>query len=190
MTRTLVRITAAAAACIALGGCAALVVGGAATGALMATDRRTAGTYVDDEAIEIRVQDRVYKKYGDKVHLNATSFNRTVLLTGEAPDEATRRDAEALARSETDVRALQNELTVGTPSRMDARTRDSYITSMVKARFVEAGKFQPNHVKVVTEARVVYLMGIVKRAEADAATQIARTTSDVAKVVRVFEYLD
>jgi osmotically-inducible protein OsmY len=175
---------------LALPGCVpvALVGAGAAAGALSFEDRRTTGIQVDDEGIELRIGNRISERYGDKVHVNITSFNRGVLLTGEVPDEKAREDIGKLASTTSNVRVVSNELTVGAPTSYSARANDSAITGKVKARFVDAAKFSAVHVKVVTEASVVYLLGIVTETEANLATDIARTTSGVRKVVRVFDY--
>lgn len=173
-----------------LQGCTPVVVGGAAaTGIIVAEDRRTVGTITEDEAIELKALSRIGQKLKD-AHINVTSYNRMVLLTGEVPDEAARVTAEKIAQAIENVRGVYNELQVAGNSSLTSRANDSYLTSKVKARFVEAQKFSPLHVKVVTENGVVYLLGLVKRKEADDATQIARTTGGVRKVVRVFEYLD
>lgn len=180
--------------CIALmpvlTGCAAVAVGGAAaTGMLVAEDRRTVGTITEDQGIELKAASRIEEKVRD-AHINITSYNRAVLLTGEVPTEAAKADAERIARAVENVRSVFNELGVGANSSVQARTNDAVITSKVKARFVDGGKFSPVHVKVVTENSVVYLLGVVKRQEAAEATEIARTTGGVSKVVRVFDYLD
>ncbi len=172
-----------------LTGCAPIVVvAGVGAGVMIATDRRSTGAQVDDEAIELKVATAASNRWGNDVHLNATSYNGAVLLTGEAPTLQIQDEIGELARKTDRVRTVQNDMVIGPASDMGARTNDSYITSKVKARFVEAGKFAPNHVKVVTERSVVYLMGIVSREEGDAAAQMAATTSGVAKVVKVFEY--
>jgi osmotically-inducible protein OsmY len=174
-----------------LSACEPVLLGGAAaTGVVMAEDRRTIGTITEDQTIELKVASRVAERFRDGVHLNVTSYNRMVLLTGEVPDAKTRTEIERIARSVENVRGVFNELVVAGVSSFTARANDSLITSKVKARFVDAGKFNPLHVKVVTEGGVVYLLGLVKRQEANDATEIARTTSGVQKVVRVFEYLD
>lgn len=172
-----------------LSACAPILVAGAAGGAaLVATDRRSTGAQVDDTTIETKVLTTAAGRYGDRIHLNVTSFNGVVLLTGEVPDAAVRSDIYALARGTDRVRAVHDELVVGPATDLSARTNDTYITSKVKTRFLEAtDQFSATHVKVVTERRVVYLMGIVSRAEADAAARIAATTSDVARVVKLFE---
>jgi osmotically-inducible protein OsmY len=169
-------------------GCAAAVVGGAAAGGyLIGEDRRSAAILADDQAIELRVGNRVAEKY-PAAHINTTSYNRLVLLTGEAPTAEAKADIEKIAREVPNVRGTFNEIAVGPVTALSTRANDSYITSKVKARFLDARKFNPVHVKVVTENGVVYLMGIVKRQEADSATEVARTTSGVQRVVRVFEY--
>jgi len=173
---------------LALTGCAAAVVGGAAAGGyLVGEDRRTAAVLADDEGIELRAANRVSEKY-PSAHVNATSYNRMVLLTGEAPTAEAKADIERITREVPNVRGTVNELTVAPATTLSSRANDSYITSKVKARFVDNGVFNPIHVKVVTEDGVVYLLGIVKKPEADRATEIARTTSGVRRVVRVFEY--
>jgi osmotically-inducible protein OsmY len=174
-----------------LSGCAELLIGGAAiTGGVVATDRRTVGTITEDQAIEFKAANRIGERFRDGVHVNVTSYNRMVLLTGEVPDAATRAEVERIVRAVENVRGVTNELAIAGVSSLAARANDALITSKVKARFVEAQKFNALHVKVVTEASVVYLLGLVNRQEAAAATEIARTTSGVQKVVRVFEYLD
>lgn len=184
------RNLAALAFCLpVLAGCFGAAAVGVGTGALMLTDRRNPETYVSDEAMEIRAANRINEKYGDKVHVNVISYNRMVLLTGEAPSEAIKADVEKIASGVPNVKSISNELAVAGPSAYGGRGNDSYITSKVKARFVDAGKFYPNHVKVVTEAGVVFLLGLVTQAEANAAVEIARTTGGVLKVVRVFEII-
>jgi osmotically-inducible protein OsmY len=173
---------------IALTGCAAAVIGGAAAGGyLVGEDRRSAAVLADDEGIELRVANRVSEKY-PSAHINATSYNQLVLLTGEAPTADAKADIEKIAREVPKVRGTFNEITVAPATTLSSRANDSYITSKVKARFVDNGTFNPIHVKVVTEDGIVYLMGIVKKPEADRATEIARTTSGVRRVVRVFQY--
>lgn len=172
-----------------LQGCAGTVIAvGAGAAVMSATDRRSTGAQVDDEGIELRVSNRVDERFGDKVHLNVTSFKYVVLLTGEVPDAGTRTEIEKIARATPEVRSVANETQVAGVSSFGGRTNDSYLTSKVKSRFVDSGSFSANHVKVVTEANVVYLMGIVTEAEAAEAVEIARTTGGVLKVVKIFEY--
>ena len=170
--------------------CFPVVVGGAAAGGLMAADRRTAGAYVDDEAIEIKAERNIDDELGDKIHVNVTSYNRNVLITGEAIDDATKAKAESIAKSVANVRGVTNELAISAASSRMERNNDAYITTKVKARMLTEHRFPVNYVKVVTEDSVVYLMGIVTHKEADDAVEIARGTDGVQKVVKVFEYLD
>jgi osmotically-inducible protein OsmY len=172
-----------------LHGCAAAVVGGVGTAVLVAEDRRTVGTVTEDQGIETKAASRISERFKDP-HVNITSYNRMVLLTGEAPDAATRSEVEKIARAVENVRGVYNEIAVSGNTALSARTNDSYLTSKVKARFIDQQKFNAIHVKVVTEANVVYLLGLVKRKEADDATEIARTTGGVQKVVKLFDYLD
>jgi osmotically-inducible protein OsmY len=173
-----------------LQGCAAIAVGGIAGAVVMSEDRRTVGTITEDTAIELKASSRLGQKLKEGVHINATSYNRMLLLTGEVPDAAAREEAERIARGIEYVRGVYNELTVSGVSSYTVRSNDSLITSKVKTRFLDSKKFNGIHVKVVTENSVVYLMGLVKREEANDATEVARTTSGVQKVVRVFEYID
>lgn len=173
-----------------LGGCAAAVIGGAAaTGALVTQDRRTVGTITEDQGIELKAAQRLNERLGSS-HINTTSYNRLVMLSGEVPDAAAKEEADRIVRGIENVRGTYNELQVAGNSSLTARTNDSYLTSKVKARFVDAQKFNALHVKVVTESNVVYLLGLVRRAEAAEAATIASTTGGVQKVVRLFEYLD
>jgi len=172
-----------------LSGCVAAVVGGAGTAAVLSEDRRTVGTVTEDQGIEFKADSRIRDKYKD-AHINLTSYSRMVLITGEVPDAAAKADVEKIVRAVENVRGIYNEVAVGSISPLSARSNDSFITSKVKARFVDQRKFNAIHVKVVTEADVVYLLGLVKRKEADDAVEIARTTSGVKRVVKLFEYID
>jgi osmotically-inducible protein OsmY len=176
--------------CAVLSGCPAVMVTGAGAGVMAAEDRRTLGTITEDQSIEFKTSNQVSDKHKDRVHLNVTSYNRMVLLTGEVPSEDVKRDIERIARSVENVRGVVNELVVGVPSTLSNRANDTYITSKVKARFVDAQRFNPLHVKVVTENGVVYLLGLVRQQEAKDAADIARSTEGVRKVVTVFEYLN
>jgi osmotically-inducible protein OsmY len=172
-------------------GCTAAVVAGAAVGGMMvASDRRTLGTMTEDEGIELKTGGRIGERFKDGVHINVTSFNRIALLTGEVPTAEARAEVERIARSIENVRGVHNETIVAGASSYTVRSNDAVITTKVKTRFLDAQRFNPLDVKVVTENSVVYLMGLVKKSEANDAAEIARTTSGVQKVVRVFEYLD
>jgi osmotically-inducible protein OsmY len=170
-----------------LSACAPLIVGGAVMTGVMVTDRRTTGTQVEDETIEIKVASAVRQDLGDRVHLNVTSFNRQVLLSGEVRTAADKERAEKLASSQENVNAVVNDLAVIPVSSLTQRSKDIVITGRVKAAFVDAKDLQVNAFKVVTERGIVYLMGRVTAREAKRATDIARGMSGVTKVVRVFE---
>jgi osmotically-inducible protein OsmY len=173
----------------ALAGCVAAVVGGAGTAVLIGEDRRTVGTVTEDSVIEVKTLNRINDKFKG-LHVNATSYNRMVLLTGEVPDAPTKTEVEKIARAVENVRGVYDETAVAGNTALSARGNDSFVTGKVKGRFLDQQKFNPVHVKVVTESGVVYLLGMVKRKEAEDATEIARTTSGVRKVVKLFEYLD
>ena len=178
---------AAALLASSLAGCAPLLLAGAASTALMASDRRTSGAQIDDEAIELRSAARLSEAMGDRVHINVTSYNRQVLLTGETPTEALRTRAEQIVGHVDNVRGIVNEIVVATPTTLPQRSGDVLITGKVRASYVDASDLQANAVKVVTERGVVYLMGRVTPREAERATAIARQINGVQKVVRVFE---
>ncbi|HEY6281499.1 MAG TPA: BON domain-containing protein [Burkholderiales bacterium] len=178
----------------ALQGCVeAVVATTAAGGVLVAVDRRTNAAMLEDEGIELKAQSRIsenFKQYSDTMHLNVTSYNRNVLITGEVPSEEVKSGIEKFVKDTQNVRNVTNELVIAEPTSFGSRSNDTLITSKVKSRFIEARKFQPNWVKVVTENKVVYLMGIVNHKEAADAADIAAYTSGVDKVVKVFEYTD
>jgi len=169
--------------------CVPVVIGGAAAGGAMAADRRTSGIYVEDENIELKAVKKMETNLGENAHINITSYNRNVLLTGEVPEAAAKVKAESLIKEITNTRSITNEITVGPKSSVGSRANDAYLTSKVKTKFVTENKFAANLVKVITENSVVYLMGIVTQAEAEAAVEIARTTDGVTKVVKVFEFM-
>jgi osmotically-inducible protein OsmY len=172
-----------------LAGCFGVAAVGVGTGALMVSDRRNSESYVTDQGLELRASNRISEKFGDQVHINVTSYNRMLLLTGEAPSEALKTGIAQIASDVPNVKSISNEIAIAGPSSLGGRSNDVYLTSKVKARFVDAQKFSAHHVKVVTEAGIVFLLGLVTQAEADAAADIARTTGGVQKVVRVFEII-
>ena len=187
---TRLRSLIALALCVpVLAGCFGAAAVGVGASALVLSDRRNSETYVSDQGLELRAANRISEKYGDKVHVNVTSYNRMLLLTGEAPSAEIKADVEKLASGVPNVKSISNELAIAGPSGFGGRSNDTYITSKVKARFVDAGKFSPSHVKVVTEAGVVFLIGLVTQSEASDAVEIARTTGGVQKVVRVLEII-
>ncbi len=187
-TRFLLSSVAIAAALSGLSACAPLIIGGAmVSGTMMVTDRRTSGTQIEDQAIELKVLGRVKDVVGDRGHVNATSYNRMVLITGEVPTDADKVAVEqAIARVEN-VRSTVNELAIAGSASLTSRSNDTLLTSKVKASFVDARDILSNAFKVVTERSTVYLMGRVTEREATRASDLARSVSGVQKVVRVFE---
>jgi len=169
--------------------CVPLIFAGVGAGALAAADRRSTGAYIEDESIELKTADLIRRHFGTINHVNATSYNRNVLLTGEVENEHVKAEVQRLASTVANTRAVVNELVIGPPSAFSARSNDTLITSNVKARFVNSKAFSANHVKVVTEAGIVFLLGIVTRDEGANAAEIASTSKGVRKVVRVFEYI-
>jgi osmotically-inducible protein OsmY len=188
-TTTLLRVCAGLVAAAALSGCAAVVVGGAVGTALVVTDRRTAGTQLENQNIELKARTRIREAVGDRGHINTTSYNRLVLLTGEVQSEADRSAIEQTIGRIEGVRSVVNELAVMGASSMTARSNDTILTSKVKASFIDAKDLQAGALKVVTERGVVYLMGRVTEREATRATDLARGVAGVQKVVKVFEML-
>jgi len=174
----------------ALQGCFPVVAAGVGAGALMASDRRTSGAYIEDESIEDKALSQINNKYHDTVHVNVTSFNRHVLLTGEVPNDAAKTGVEKIVAAIPNVKVINNELVISGLSGLASRSSDTFITSDVKLRFLNNKNFRATDIKVVTENGVVFLMGMVYRKEAAVATDIASTTSGVQRVVKVFEYLD
>ncbi|HET9976325.1 MAG TPA: BON domain-containing protein [Burkholderiaceae bacterium] len=189
MTNSFLRAVAAAAAALSLGGCAALVVGGAVATGLAVTDRRTTGVQIEDQSIELKALTRIRETVGARGHVNATSYNRMLLITGEVPSEADRTALEQTLSRIEGVRSTVNELAVMGSSSLAARSNDTLLTSKVKASFVDAKDLQANAIKVVTERSVVYLMGRVTEREANRAADVARGVGGVAKVVKVFDIL-
>jgi osmotically-inducible protein OsmY len=181
-------LLAAIAASTVLSACAPLVVGGAMLGGtLLATDRRTSGAQIEDQAIELKARNRVREVIGERGHVNITSYNRQVLITGEVPSDADKAAVEQAVQRVENVRATVNELAVGPASSLSTRSSDVILTSKVKASFVDARDIFANAFKVVTERGTVYMMGRVTEREASRAVEIARGIGGVNKVVRVFE---
>ncbi len=187
--RCVCMLLTAAALAGGLSACVPLVMGGAAVGTLVAVDRRTSGTQLEDEGIEFRSANRLHGLYGDRAHVNVTSWNRQALLTGEVPTQEDRQKVEQTVREVENVRSIVNDLVVAPPSSLSQRSNDTLITGKVKASFVDAKDLTSPAFKVVTERGVVYLMGRVTQREATRATEIVRGVSGVTKVVRVFEII-
>ena len=172
-----------------LSACAPLVVGGVATGVLVASDRRTSGIQLEDEGIELRSANRLRDALGDKGHVNVTSFNRQVLLTGEVPTEQDKANVERLIGQVENVRLVVNELAVMGNSSLTQRSNDALVSGRVKAAIVDARDLTVHAFKVVTERGTVYLMGRVTQREATRVTDVVRATQGVQRVVRVLEVI-
>ena len=172
-----------------LGACAPLMIAGVAGTAMVASDRRTSGAQLEDESIELRAQARIRDNLGERVHVNVTSFNRQVLLTGEVTAEKDRQAVVQLVERIENVKAVVNELAVMPLSNLSERSNDLLIVAKVKASFVDSRDLFANAFKVVTERGTVYLMGRVTQREAKSATQLTRNVSGVNKVVRLFEII-
>ena len=175
--------------CGALTACFPLVVGGVASGALVATDRRTSGAQLEDEGIELRATSRIRSNVGERVHVNLTSYNRQVLLTGEVPNAQDKQLVEQIVARVENVNSVVNELAVMGTSTLTQRSSDTLVTGRVKAMLVDARDLSSNAFKVVTERGTTYLMGRVTQREADRATDIVRGTPGVQKVIRIFEII-
>jgi len=175
---------------VTLQGCAGIAVAGGATAGAMANDRRTSGAFVDDEVIEWKIFDvlNADPQIREQAHLNSTSYNGVVLLTGEVPNEDMRVKATRLVRSVEGVKQLHDETSISAPSSFVSRSGDTWITSKVKTALLSDDARMGTRTKVVTEKGVVYLMGIVSPQEAHKLTEIARRVGGVQKVVKVFEY--
>jgi len=173
----------------ALSACAPLIIGGAVVGSMMAIDRRTAGTQIEDEGIELRAASALRTTLGDRVHVNITSFNRQVLLTGEALTALDRQQVEQVVGKVENIRSVVNEVAVMGHTSLSQRSSDVLVTSKVKAGLVDARDMSVNAFKVVTERGTTYLMGRVTQREADRATEIARSTGGVVRVVRMLEII-
>ena len=175
---------------LGLSACAPAMFGGVIGTAMVASDRRTSGAQVEDEGIEQRGGAAVRENFGEKVaHINVTSYNRQVLITGEVADERVRAQVEQLITKVPNVRSIVNELGIGPVSSLSDRSADSLITARVKAAMIDSEDIFANVYKVVTERGTVYLMGRVTQREAARATEIVRGVPSVKRVVRVFEYI-
>lgn len=187
-SRRFAALAAALVATTALTACAPLLLGGAIVGSsMLVTDRRTSGTQVDDQAIELKGLKRVGETIGDRGSVSVTSYNRIVLLTGTVTNEADKAAVERALSAVENAKSVVNEIAIGTAASFGNRSNDTLLTSKVKASFVDAKDVQVNAYKVVTERGIVYLMGRVTEREANRAAEISRGVSGVQKVVKVFE---
>ena len=170
-----------------IAGCAPLVLGGAVVGGMVAADRRTSGAQLEDQSIELKSINRISALVGERGHVNVTSYNRMVLITGEVATEADKAAVEQAVGQLENVRSIVNELAVMAPTSLGSRSNDVVLTSKVKASLIDAKDLQANAFKVVTERGQVFLMGRVTEREANRASDVARSINGVQKVIRVFE---
>jgi osmotically-inducible protein OsmY len=190
LLRPLSRAVLCAALLSQLGGCVAVVAAGAVGTAVAGNDRRTFGTQTEDEGIEIKAASRVRNVVGDAGHVNVTSYNRKVLVTGEVRDEAMKRAVADEIRGIANVEAVMNELEVAGPSSYTSRSSDALITSKVKLSLADKKTVSATSFKVVTERGTVYMMGMVTQREGNIAADVAQGVSGVMKVVKMFEYIN
>lgn len=172
-----------------LSACAPVMIGGFVGGVMVASDRRTSGAQLEDEGIERKLSSAMSENFGEKVHVNATSFNRQLLLTGEVPSDRERAQVEQLAGKIENVKSVVNELGIGPASSLSDRSADVLLSTRVKASLIDADDIFASAFKVVVERKTVYLMGRVTQREAARATDVVRGVSGVRRVVRVFEYI-
>lgn len=177
---------------VVLSGCVPVIVAGGATAAVATTDRRTLGSFLDDEAIELKSRKALNsdEKLGDEIHVNITSVNGVVLLTGEAENNELLDRVLTQVRSVAGIRRIVNEIRIAPPREFTYRTNDAWITGKVKSKMLSSDDLDAHRIKVVTENSVVYLMGLVKKTEADLATEATRSVAGVKRVVKLFEYID
>ena len=191
LLRPLATAVAAASLVAGLSACAPLLVGGAVVGSVMvASDRRSSGAQIDDQAIELKAMNRIREVFNEqRVHVNVTSYNRMILLTGEVSSEEDKQRVERIVAGVDNVRSIVNDLAVMGVSSLTSRSNDVILGGKVKATFVDARELQAQAVKVVAERGTIYLMGRVTEREAKRAAELARSVGGVAKVVTVFELI-
>ena len=189
LTRPLAKAVLCVALLGSLQGCVGIMLGGAAMGAVATADRRTLGAQTEDKAIAVKAELRLNKLSGDIAHVNAASYNRKVLLTGEVKDEAMKAAAEREVRAIQNVQDVINELEIAGPSSYTSRSSDALVTTKVKASLVDMKTISAVSFKVVTERGTVYLMGRVTQREGQVATDVAKGVAGVQRVVKIFEYI-
>ncbi|HBC58186.1 MAG TPA: BON domain-containing protein [Gammaproteobacteria bacterium] len=175
-----------------LQGCPAAIVAGGAAGGAVAYDRRSAGTFVEDQAFELKARDAIYSspQFEQNSHINVTSINNKVLLTGQVPDEKRRELASVLVRQVEPEIVIYNQLEIGVPSTLKERSADAWLTTKVKSRILGVRGIEGSHIKVISENSVIYLMGLASRSETEDAIYVAKRTSGVKKIINLIEYID
>ncbi len=188
LSRSAGALVAGALCCSLLAGCVPLVVGAAAGGtAIVAVDRRSAGMQLVDKNIERRTQNTINESIGEVGRVIVSSYNQRVLLTGEVPNEAAKQSAETMARNATDVKRVDNQLTIGPRASFSTRSNETWITSRVKAELLATKEVPSGSINVITTRGVVYLMGQVTDLEAQRAASAAAGVSGVSRVIKVFD---
>ena len=187
--RSLTKLVIAIITASQLSACGVLAVGGVAAGASVLADRRTPGVQAIDKGVELEANNALDKKFGDNAHINVTSFNQKVLLTGEAKDADVKNEAGAYVKTMKNVRSSFNELVIGPNSSYTSRANDSYIESKIKTQMIFTDKLPSNSMVIVAEGSSVYLMGILTQNEADLAKKIASNTNGVKDVFVYFDII-
>ncbi len=177
---------------LVLQGCPAAIVAGGAAGGAVAYDRRSAGTFVNDQTFELKARDALYSnpQFDQNSHINVTSINNKVLLTGQVPDEKRRELASVLVRQVEPGIVIYNQLEIGTPTSLKERSADAWLTTKVKSRILGIRGIEGSHIKVIAENSVIYLMGLASRTETEDAIYVAKRTSGVKKIINLIEYID
>jgi osmotically-inducible protein OsmY len=176
-----------AAGVVSLSGCFPLIAGGAITGVMVAADRRTSGTVVEDNTIQIKARNRLNDNLGERVHINVTAYNRKVLLTGEVPTEQDKQLAEKVVLGVENVQGVHNELAVLGNSTFSQKSSDALVTSRVKAAIIDAKDLMSNAVKITTERGTVYVLGRVTPREANRFVEVIRTQDGVHRLVLLWD---
>lgn len=188
MNKRVTTLLAAAIISSGLTACLPLVASGVAASAMVASDRRTSGAYVEDQSIELKATRLAAERFA-AAHIDITSYNRGVLITGEARDEAQRQAIELMVRAQPGVQRVFNHMVIAAPSSLAERTNDTVLTTKVRARLQSGTGYAPQAIKVVSDRGTVYLLGLVTAGEADAATEVVARTAGVQRVVKLFELI-
>jgi len=183
------KLAIVALAVLQLSSCAVVAVGGVAAGAAIMADRRTPGVQAIDKGIELEANNALAKKFGDNAHINVTSFNQKVLLTGEVKDADIKGEAGAYAKAMKNARSVFNELIIGPNSSYTSRANDSYLESKIKTQMIFTEQLPSNSMAIVAEGSSIYLMGILTQSEADLAKKIASNTSGVKDMYVYFDII-
>jgi osmotically-inducible protein OsmY len=172
-----------------LSACAVVAIGGVTAGATIMADRRTPAVQAIDKGIELEAENALAKRFGDNAHINVTSFNQKVLLTGEVKDSDIKNEASSYVKAMKNVRSVFNELVIGPNSSFTSRANDSYLESKIKTQMIFTDQLPSNSMAIVAEGSSVYLMGILTQSEADLAKKVATNTNGVKDVYVYFDVI-